>query len=87
LKHYPDTAPNSGSGLEMLLQGKVDFALSSCDLEEENIKYANQLEVIAIARIFDVVIVGSQVNISGLTVNQLKDIDNGEICNWREVGD
>ncbi len=91
LRYLPaiDTTPGSGTGIRMLLEGDLDFAYSSRPLEQQEHILARQqgftlkeyhiaIDAIAIA-------VHPSLEISGLTVEQLKKIYLGEITNWKEV--
>lgn len=83
-------SPGSGTGIRMLLNGELAFAQSSRPLNLEEYQEAQQrgftlveipvaLEGIAIA-------VHPDLNIPGITIQQLKDIYIGQITNWSQVG-
>ena len=85
-----ESAPNSTRGIEMLLSGELAFADSSRFLSPEEYKAAEQLGFelqqtpVAIDGI--AVVVHPDLEIEGLTVEQLRDIYLGNTTNWREVG-
>lgn len=82
--------PNSTRGIDMLLAGEVAFADSSRFLSPDEYKTAEQLGFelqqtpVAIDGI--AVVVHPDLDIEGLTLDQLKDIYLGNITNWREIG-
>ncbi|MEO1146796.1 MAG: substrate-binding domain-containing protein [Cyanobacteria bacterium J06638_22] len=82
--------PGSSIGIQMLLDGQLVFSQSSVPLTDEQYQQAQQrgfalaqvpvaLEGIAIA-------VHPDLQIPGLTVEQLRGIYTGQITNWSEVG-
>lgn len=82
--------PGSGTGIQMLIDGQLAFAQSSRSLNPEELQAAQQrgfslkevpvaLEAIAIA-------VHPDLNIPGLTTEQLRNIYTGQITNWNQVG-
>ena len=82
--------PGSSAGIRMLLANQLAFAQSSRSLRSEEYQEAEQrgftlrevpvtIEGIALA-------VHPDLDISGLTLEQVKDIYAGEITNWSEVG-
>lgn len=85
-----DSAPNSTRGINMLLSGEVAFADSSRSIRPEEYEIAEQLGFelqqtpVAIDGI--AVTVHPDLDVEGLTTQQLKDIYVGNIVNWREVG-
>ncbi|MFN3361618.1 MAG: protein kinase domain-containing protein [Pseudanabaenaceae cyanobacterium] len=85
-----DGQPSSGKAIEMLLDGEVDFALISRPLEPEVWDKAKargielQQEKVGIGGL--AVAVHPDVNISGLTLKQIRDIYLGRVTNWQEVG-
>ena len=82
--------PGSSPGIEMLLQGKVDFVQSSRPLRPKEYKLAEQkrieLKQIPVAVDSIAVAVHPSLNIPGLTLSQLQKIYTGEISNWQELG-
>jgi phosphate transport system substrate-binding protein len=82
--------PGSGIGIQMLIQGQLAFAQSSLPLQQSEIEQAQQrgfsltqlpvaIEGIAIA-------VHPNLNIPGITLDQLRQIYLGQITNWNQVG-
>ena len=82
--------PGSSPGIEMLLSGKLAFVQSSHALSPQEHQQAQQrglkLEQIPVAVDSIAVAVHPQLDISGLTLSQLRAIYRGEIDNWQEVG-
>ncbi len=81
--------PGSNTGICMLIAGDLDFAQSSVSLEKS--KYAdrieeNRLQEIPVAYDALTIVVNPQLNISGLTIQQLRDIYTGTVTNWNQVG-
>ena len=92
LRYLPaiNATPGSGTGIRMLLEGKLDFAQSSRFIAPEEHIFAHQqgfslkqynvaIDAIAIA-------VNPSLSISGLTIEQVRKIYRGQITNWNEVG-
>ncbi len=86
----PGSGPGSGYGIESLLKGQVDFAISSRSISsEENELAKNQGTVlIAEAIAIDGISIGVNHNlpIDALTINQLRDILTGTITDWNQIG-
>ncbi|MDJ0703473.1 MAG: PstS family phosphate ABC transporter substrate-binding protein [Leptolyngbyaceae cyanobacterium MO_188.B28] len=81
--------PGSGTGIKMLLEGRLDFSQSSRPLKLEEYEEAKRrgfnLEQIPVA-IDDIsFVVNPDLDISGLTIDDLKGIYTGKIVNWSEV--
>jgi serine/threonine protein kinase len=81
--------PGSNTGICMLIQGDLDFAQSSVSLEKS--KYADKiassnLKEIPVAYDALTIVVNPQLKISGLTIQQLRDIYTGTVTNWNQVG-
>lgn len=90
---YSDPIPHkhgSGIGIEMLLAGKLSFAQSSRTLKESEILQAQKLgftlKQIPIAIDGIAFYVNSQIPVSGLSLNQIRDIFTGKITNWKQLG-
>lgn len=90
---YTDPIPHkhgSGIGIEMLLAGKLSFAQSSRPLKESEILQAQKLgftlKQIPIAIDGIAFYVNSQSPVSGLSLNQIRDIFTGKITNWKQLG-
>lgn len=81
---------SSGNGIKMLLDGKLDFAQSSRSITDQEYKQAQQrgfnLKEIAVAIDGLAFAVNPNMNIEGLTLDQLKSIYTGKITNWKQVG-
>jgi len=86
----PGQPAGSGTGIQMLLDGQLAIAQSSRPLQPAEYDQAKQrgftivqipiaLEAIAIA-------VHPDLNIPGLTIDQLKGIYSGQLTNWNQVG-
>ncbi|MBW4561737.1 MAG: substrate-binding domain-containing protein [Mojavia pulchra JT2-VF2] len=85
-----NASPGSGSGIRMLLDGKLDFAESSRPLTDEEKNLARQRGFILEQRQVGIdgiaVVVNPALKVSGLTVDQLQQIYLGQITNWKQVG-
>jgi phosphate transport system substrate-binding protein len=83
-------APGSGSGIKMLLNNQLAFSQSSRPLKPEEYQQASErgftLKEIPVAFDAIAVAVHPDLNLSGITVAQLKDIYTGKITNWSQVG-
>ncbi|CAD5982186.1 PstS family phosphate ABC transporter substrate-binding protein [Planktothrix agardhii] len=86
----PSQSPGSGSGIKMLIDNQISFAESSRPLQESEYQQARQrgLNLIEVPIAIDgiVVAVNPNLNIQGLTINQLKQIYTGKITNWNQLG-
>ena len=86
----PSQSPGSGSGIKMLIDNQITFAESSRSLQESDYQQARQrgLNLIELPIAIDgiVVAVNPNLNIQGLTVNELKQIYTGKITNWSQLG-
>lgn len=84
------TSAGSNTGIKMLLAGDLDFAVSSRALRKEEYADAQQrgftLAQYPVAIDGVAVVVHSSVEVSGLTLDQLRQIYTGEVTNWAEVG-
>jgi len=82
--------PGSGTGIRMLLDGKLAFSQSSRPLqkseEEEARKKGIKLKQVPIALDGIAFAVNSKLKTKGLTIAQLRDIYSEKITNWSEVG-
>ena len=82
--------PGSSPGIEMLLEGQLAFVQSSHALRPQEYELAKQkglkLKQIPVAVDSIAVAVHPQLNIPGLTLNQLQAIYAGKISNWRDLG-
>lgn len=82
--------PGSSVGVQMLLDGQLDFAQSSRPLTKEEYTQAQQqgfdLEQRAIALDAVAVVVNPSLDVEGLTVDQLQQIYQGKVTNWKQIG-
>lgn len=82
--------PSSGAGIKMLLDGKIAFAQSSRPLLDQEYTQAQKrgfsLQQIPVAIDGLAVAVNPSLNISGLTLDQLKSIYLGTATNWKQLG-
>jgi len=85
-----DAKPSSGRGVKMLIEGEIDIGLSSRPLREKSIQVAKDrsitLREIKVARNAVAVIVNPRLKLSGITMSQIKDIYEGRLQNWKELG-
>ncbi len=83
-------APGSGSGIKMLLNGQLAFSQSSRSVEPGEYQQAKQegfaLKEIPVAIDGIAIAVNPNLNISGLTIPQIKDIYTSKITNWQQIG-
>jgi phosphate transport system substrate-binding protein len=88
--HPKDKQPGSRTGIEMLLNGELNFAQSSHTLKPYELQYATKkgfvLEQRAVAIEGIAIYVHSGLPIRGLTLEQVQQIFAGEITNWQQVG-
>jgi len=81
---------SSDMGIKMLLDGQLDFAHSSRPLTAAEKAIAQQqgltLRAIPVAVDGIAAVVHPSLQISGLTVEQLQQIYQGKITNWKQVG-
>ncbi|NJO79331.1 MAG: phosphate ABC transporter substrate-binding protein [Cyanobacteria bacterium RM1_2_2] len=82
--------PSTGKGIEMLIEGKLDFALASRTVKDEEQARAQArgfyLKQIAVAYDAIGVAVHPNLNINGLTLDQLVGIYIGTFTNWQQLG-
>ena len=87
---HPIRPTSSGTGIEMLVNHQLALAQSSRPIKPNEYRHAQQhqfsLVQIPIAIDGIVLAVNPGLNISGLTVTQLRDIYLGKILNWQQVG-
>jgi phosphate transport system substrate-binding protein len=81
--------PSTSKGIEMLLDGKLDFVQSSkgipADVQQQAAQKGIKLTEIPISIDAIAVAVHPSLNIPGLTVEQLEAIQSGKITNWKEL--
>lgn len=79
----------SNTGICMLIEGDLDFVQSSTSLAKS--KYADRvtehhLKEIPVAYDALTIVVNTELKVPGLTMAQLRDIYNGTLTNWNQVG-
>jgi phosphate transport system substrate-binding protein len=83
-------SPGSKAGIQMLLNGELDFAQSSRSLTPEESAMAEQqgftLEQRQVGIDGIAVVVNQALKVPGLTVKHLQQIYLGQITNWKQVG-
>jgi phosphate transport system substrate-binding protein len=83
-------SPGSGSGIKMLLDGQLAFAQSSRSINDKELARAKtrglQLKEIPVAIDGIAIAVHPNLNISGLTLVQLREIYTGKLTNWQQLG-
>jgi phosphate transport system substrate-binding protein len=83
-------APGSGTGIKMLLNNQLAFSQSSRSIKDEEYEQAKQrgftLKEIPVGIDGIAIAVNPNLEISGLTLDQLKQIYTGKITNWQQVG-
>ena len=83
-------SPGSSSGIRMLLNGQLDFAQSSRPLTPSELTTAQQSGFTLAARQVGsdaiAVVVNPSLPVSSLTINQLQQIYQGQITNWKLLG-
>ncbi len=84
------TGGGSGTGIAALLNGTVDLANASRQIKKEEIAEAQQKGItpveFVVARDAIAIIVHPDNPVDRLTLQQISDIYQGKITNWREVG-
>lgn len=82
--------PGSSSGIRMLIEGKITFAQSSRPLTDEELSRGVlrgfELKQIPIAIDGLAIATHPDLNIPGLTLQQIKAIYTGKFTNWKQVG-
>ena len=85
-----NASPGTGTGIQSLIDGQLAFAQSSRPVLDQELNRAQQrgftLKQIPVAIDGLAVAVNPNLNIQGLTVDQLKSIYTGKINNWSQVG-
>jgi uncharacterized membrane protein YfcA/ABC-type phosphate transport system substrate-binding protein len=83
-------APDSATGIRMLINGELSFAESQRPLREVEYEQARMrgftLRQIPIAMTGIAFFVHSDLQIAGLSLDQIQGIYTGKITNWQEVG-
>lgn len=87
---HPTLPPGTGTGIKMLLDGQISFAHASRYIKDEEYQRATsigvKLQQIPVAMDGIAITVNPSLNISGLSIEQLKEIYTGKITNWQQVG-
>ncbi|WP_375498475.1 PstS family phosphate ABC transporter substrate-binding protein [uncultured Nostoc sp.] len=85
-----NASPGSGTGIQSLIDGQLAFAQSSRPVLDQELSRAQQrgftFKQVPVAIDGLAVAVNPNLNIQGLTVEQLKLIYTGKINNWSQVG-
>ncbi|MCL2156851.1 MAG: phosphate ABC transporter substrate-binding protein [Methanobrevibacter sp.] len=88
MENHPDIRINvqgggSGMGIRSTQQGIADIGMSSKELSDEE---KENITVVEIGKEGIVIAVNNGNNVSDLSINQIRDIFNGKITNWKELG-
>jgi len=87
---HPLLDNSSSVGIKMLIENQLDFAQSSRPLKaaERQIARENGFELKQIPVAIDGVAIATNpdLNISGLSIDEIRGIYSGKITNWQEVG-
>jgi len=82
--------PGSGTGIQSLIDGQLAFAQSSRPILDQELTRAQQhgftLKEISVAIDGLAVAVNPNLNIPGLTIDQLRSIYTGKATNWSQLG-
>jgi phosphate transport system substrate-binding protein len=84
------TGGGSGTGIAALINGTTDIANASREMKKEEIDAAQKNGItpveFTVARDAIAVVVNPANPVNGLTLQQISDIYQGKITNWRQVG-
>ncbi|MBD2777713.1 PstS family phosphate ABC transporter substrate-binding protein [Iningainema tapete] len=84
------SSPGSGTGIQSLIDGQLAFAQSSRPIQDQELSRARQrgftLQQIPVAIDGLGVAVNPNLNIPGLTIEQLRSIYTGKTTNWNQLG-
>ncbi len=85
-----DGKPGGKKGVAMLINGQVSFTLYGASLDEAQYSKAKErgfgLKQVPVALDALVVFTHRDISIPGLSVEQLQDIYQGKLTNWKQVG-
>lgn len=83
-------APDSGKGIEMVIDGTISFAESFRPIKQSEYDLARSrgftLKQVPVATSAIAFYVNPQVDISGLSLQQVAQIYSGQLTNWRQLG-
>lgn len=84
------SAPNSTTGINMMLSGELSFSDSSRSIKPEEHEMADslgfELQQLPVAIDGIAIVVHPDLAIEGLTLDQLESIFLGQVTNWSQVG-
>ena len=84
------TTPGSMSGIDSLISGSCDIAMSSSDISSTQSALAkkNQIGIKSFLLGYDIIvpIINPRNVVSNISIDQLKDIYSGKIRNWSKLG-
>jgi ABC-type phosphate transport system substrate-binding protein len=87
---HPTLPVGTGTGISMLLDGQISFALASRNVKDAEYQRATSIGVklkpVAVARDGIAITVHPSLNIRGLSIEQLRKIYTGQITNWQDIG-
>ena len=82
--------PDSGTGIQMVIDGTVSFAESFRPLKQSEYDLANsrgfKLKQVRVATSAIAFYVNPTLNIPGLSLKQVEQIYSGQITNWKQLG-
>ena len=82
--------PSSGTGIQMLINGTISFAESFRPLKQSEYDLARSrgfnLKQVPIATSAVVFYVNPNLNLPGLSLDQVEQIYSGQITNWKQLG-
>ena len=82
--------PDSGTGIQMVIDGTISFAESFRPLKQSEYDLASsrgfQLKQVPVATSAIAFYVNPDLNLPGLSLEQVEQIYSGQITNWKELG-
>lgn len=82
--------PDSGTGIQMLIDGTISFAESFRPLKQSEYDLANsrgfQLKQVPVATSAIAFYVNPQLDLPGLSLEQVEQIYSGRVTNWKQFG-